>query len=136
MRTHLKLGRIDDLDGYARKNRIDLIVVAIPLSAEERLLHLLNRLWQLPVDIRVSGQSSRLRFAPTAYEYLGDLPMLSVFDRPLAGWSAILKSVMDRMIALPALIGLLPVMGRHGHRHPAGIKRSGIAQAKTTRLQH
>jgi len=110
VRAHRKLGRIGELAVHARQNRIDLVVVAIPLSAEERLLQVLNRLWELPVDIRISGQSSKLRFAPTAYEYLGDLPMLSVFDRPLAGWSAILKSAMDRVIGLLAIIALSPLM--------------------------
>ncbi len=110
VKAHRKLGSIGDLPAFARKNRIDLIVVAIPLSAEDRLLQVLNRLWELPVDIRISGQSSRLRFAPTAYNYLGDLPMLSVFDRPLAGWHAILKDVMDRVLAAIALVVLSPLM--------------------------
>ncbi len=110
IRTHRKLGRIGELAEFARLNRIDLVVVAIPLSAEERLLQVLNRLWELPVDIRISGQSSKLRFAPTAYEYLGELPMLSVFDRPLAGWSAIIKSAMDRVVGLCALVVLSPLM--------------------------
>jgi Undecaprenyl-phosphate glucose phosphotransferase len=110
VRAHKKLGRISDLAGFARQSRVDLIVVAIPLSAEERLLQVLNRLWELPVDIRISGQSSKLRFAPTAYEYLGDLPMLSVFDRPLAGWHAILKDVTDRFVASAAIVALSPVM--------------------------
>jgi exopolysaccharide biosynthesis polyprenyl glycosylphosphotransferase len=110
IRTHRKLGRIAELAEFARLNRIDLVVVAIPLSAEERLLQVLYRLWGLPVDIRISGQSSKLRFAPTAYEYLGELPMLSVFDRPLAGWSAIIKSAMDRVVGLCALVILSPLM--------------------------
>ena len=110
VRMHRKLGRIAELADFARKDRVDLVVVAIPLSAEERLLQVLKRLWELPVDIRISGQSSRLRFAPTAYQYLGELPMLSVFDRPLAGWHAILKSAMDRAIGLLALMALSPLM--------------------------
>jgi Undecaprenyl-phosphate glucose phosphotransferase len=110
VRTHKKIGRIADLAEFARQSRVDLIVVAIPLSAEDRLLQVLNRLWELPVDIRISGQSSKLRFAPSAYEYLGDLPMLSVFDRPLAGWHAILKDIIDRVIASAAIVALSPVM--------------------------
>jgi FlaA1/EpsC-like NDP-sugar epimerase len=110
VRTHKKIGRITDLAEFARQSRVDLIVVAIPLSAEDRLLQVLNRLWELPVDIRISGQSSKLRFAPSAYEYLGDLPMLSVFDRPLAGWHAILKDIIDRVIASAAIVALSPVM--------------------------
>ncbi|MGB7205429.1 MAG: undecaprenyl-phosphate glucose phosphotransferase [Anderseniella sp.] len=108
--AHSKLGTISELASFARNNRVDLIVVAIPMSAEDRLLHVLRRLWELPVDIRISGQATKLKFAPSAYEYLGELPMLSVFNRPLPGWDSILKSVMDRVIAVLALIALSPVM--------------------------
>jgi hypothetical protein len=135
VRAHKKLGRISDLAGFARQSRVDLIVVAIPLSAEERLLQVLNRLWELPVDIRISGQSSKLRFAPTAYEYLGDLPMLSVFDRPLAGWHAILKDVTDRFDRQRCHCGAVTGDAGYGHRHTAGVKGSGDLQAEALWLQ-
>ena len=53
---------------------------AIPLSAEERLLYILKRLRELPVDIRISGKASNLKFSSSAYTYIGRLPLLSVFD--------------------------------------------------------
>ncbi len=110
VRKHKKMGKMDDLSDYARNNRVDLIIVAIPLSAEQRLLHILKRLWQLPVDIRVSGQAAALKLSPRAYTYLGDLPLLSLFDRPLNGWDQFMKNTLDRAIALAALIALCPIM--------------------------
>ena len=108
--AHRKLGRIADLAVYARQSRVDLIIVAIPLSAEARLLHILKRLWELPADIRISGQASSLRFGRHAYTYLGKLPLLTAFDRPLNGWSLFLKSAMDRSIAGLAIVLLSPVI--------------------------
>ncbi len=105
-----KLGKIADLASYARHNRVDLIIVAIPLSAEQRLLQILKRLWELPVDIRISGQSSTLKLSPRAYSHLGNLPLLAVFDRPLSGWGLFMKETMDRIIASLAIIMLAPVM--------------------------
>ena len=110
VRKHKKIGKMDDLADYARNNRVDLIIVAIPLSAEQRLLHILKRLWQLPVDIRVSGQAAALKLSPRAYTYLGDLPLLSLFDRPLNGWDQFMKDTLDRAIALAAIVALAPVM--------------------------
>ena len=107
---HHKIGKIGELADYARQQRIDLIIVAIPLSAEARLLHILRRLWELPVDIRISGQASALKLGPRAYTYLGRLPLLAVFDRPLNGWSMFLKSMVDRVIAALAIILMSPVM--------------------------
>ncbi|MCA0433668.1 MAG: undecaprenyl-phosphate glucose phosphotransferase [Proteobacteria bacterium] len=110
VRKYHKLGRIGDLAGYARKNRIDLVIVAIPMTAEQRLLQILKRLWELPVDIRISAAATELKLSPRAYTYLGDLPLLSVFERPLSGWDSFLKSVMDKIIAIAAIILLSPVM--------------------------
>jgi Undecaprenyl-phosphate glucose phosphotransferase len=110
VRKHKKIGKIDTLADYARAHAVDLIIVAIPMSAEQRLLHILKRLWELPVDIRVSGQAATLKLSPRAYTYLGDLPLLAIFDRPLNGWSQFLKDTMDRTIALVAIIVFAPIM--------------------------
>jgi Undecaprenyl-phosphate glucose phosphotransferase len=107
---HRKLGKITDLADFAREHRVDLIIVAIPLSAEARLLHILRRLWELPIDIRISGQASALKLGPRAYTYLGKLPLLAVFDRPLNGWNSFMKSTVDRVIAALAIAVLAPVM--------------------------
>jgi Undecaprenyl-phosphate glucose phosphotransferase len=110
IRSHRKIGKIAELAEFARTQRIDLIIVAIPLSAEARLLHILKRLWELPVDIKISGQASSLKLSPRAYTQLGYLPLLAVFDRPLSGWNSFLKGVLDRIIALVAIVLLSPVM--------------------------
>lgn len=110
VRKYRKLGTISDLSAYARDNGIDLIIVAIPLSAETRLLQILKRLWELPVDIRISGAAGKLKLSRTSYTYLGALPLLSAFERPLSGWDAVAKSLLDRSIALCAIIALAPVM--------------------------
>ena len=65
------------------------MIVAIPMTAEQRLLQILKRLWELPVDIRISAAAAELKLSPRAYTYLGDLPLLNVFERPLSGWDCI-----------------------------------------------
>ncbi len=106
---HRKLGNINDLAVFARNHRIDLIIVAIPMSAEKRLLHILKLLWELPVDIRISATASELKLSPSAYTYLGHLPLLNVFERPLSGWNAFMKACVDRCIAAVMLVVLAPV---------------------------
>jgi Undecaprenyl-phosphate glucose phosphotransferase len=110
IRKHKKIGKISDLAAYAREHHIDLVIVAIPMTAEQRLLQILKRLWELPVDIRISAATAELKLSPRAYTYLGDLPLLNVFERPLSGWDAFMKSVMDKAIAAAALLALSPVM--------------------------
>ena len=52
-----KLGNVDDLVEFARRTRIDLVIVSLPISAESRVLQMLKKLWVLPVDIRLSAHS-------------------------------------------------------------------------------
>ena len=50
-----KLGNVDELIDFVRRNRVDLLIVTLPLTAESRILDMLKRLWVLPVDIRLSA---------------------------------------------------------------------------------
>lgn len=104
-----KLGDLDDLIDFVRNTRVDTVIITLPVSAEDRLLQILKRLWILPVDIRLSAYGQKIRYRPRAYSYLGNLPCLDVFDRPLGDWGPFLKTVQDKIIAAVALITLAPV---------------------------
>ena len=105
-----KLGRVADLVEFARRARIELVIVSMPLSAESRVLEMLKQLWVLPVDIRLSAHMSKLRFTDKTYSYVGDLPVFDIADRPLSDWNLVFKWVFDRTVALAAIILLSPVM--------------------------
>ncbi len=79
-----KLGTVDDFVEFARRTRIDLVLFSLPISAENRILAMLKKLWVLPVDIRLSAHSNKLRFRPRSYSYIGTVPVLDVSDRPIA----------------------------------------------------
>lgn len=105
-----KLGGTADLVGFARETRVDMLIVTLPLVAENRLLEVLKSLWILPVDIRLSAYSQKLRYKSRAYSYVGNIPMLDVFDKPLSGWNSLLKELEDKIIAVIALVVLSPLM--------------------------
>jgi Undecaprenyl-phosphate glucose phosphotransferase len=105
-----KLGTIDDLVEFARRTKLDLVIFTLPISAEARLLTMLRKLWVLPIDIRLSAHMSKLRFRPRSYSYIGAVPVLDVFDRPIADWDIVVKFVFDKIVGTLALIVLSPVM--------------------------
>jgi Undecaprenyl-phosphate glucose phosphotransferase len=105
-----KLGNIDELVNFARRSRIDLLIVSLPVTAERRLLQLLKKLWVLPVDIRLSAHSNALRFRPRTYSYIGNVPFIDVADKPIADWDHVKKWLFDKIAASVALILLAPVM--------------------------
>lgn len=105
-----KLGTIDDLVEFARRTKLDLVIFTLPISAEARMLTMLRKLWVLPIDIRLSAHMSKLRFRPRSYSYLGAVPVLDVFDRPIADWDIVMKWLFDRFVGTLALIALSPLM--------------------------
>ena len=104
------LGGIDALMAYCRSNPVDMLIVALPVSAESRVLGLIKKLWVLPVDIRLAAQASKLRFRPRAYSFAGNVPLIDLVDRPIADWDKVLKWTFDKIVGTLALIALSPVM--------------------------
>ena len=106
-----KLGNVDDLVEFTRRTRVDMILVSLPITAEERVLHMVRKLWVLPVDVRLAAHMSKLRFRPRAYSYIGNVPVLDIFDKPIADWNMVVKTVFDRAVGALALFALSPLMG-------------------------
>jgi Undecaprenyl-phosphate glucose phosphotransferase len=105
-----KLGKVDDIVEFARRTRIDLVLFALPISAETRILEMLKKLWVLPVDIRLSAHTNKLRFRPRSYSYLGEVPTLDVFEAPITDWDLVMKWLFDRVVGSICLLLALPVM--------------------------
>jgi Undecaprenyl-phosphate glucose phosphotransferase len=105
-----KLGTVDDLVDFARRTRVDLVIFSLPISAESRILHMLKKLWVLPLDIRLSAHTNKLRFRPRSYSYIGNVPVLDVFDRPIADWDVVMKWLFDKIVGSLALVCAAPVM--------------------------
>ncbi|MGE3870070.1 MAG: undecaprenyl-phosphate glucose phosphotransferase, partial [Pseudorhodoplanes sp.] len=105
-----KLGTVDDMVEFARRTRVDLVLFSLPISAESRILQMLKKLWVLPVDIRLSAHSNKLRFRPRTYSYVGGVPTIDVADRPIADWDYVMKWLFDRLVGGLALFAAAPAM--------------------------
>lgn len=104
------LGSFDDLESFCRDQKVDLLIVTIPASAESRLLQILRKLWVLPVDIRISALDAKLKLRDRAYNFIGDAPFLPVFDKPMSDWGAALKGSFDRAVAALLIVVLSPLL--------------------------
>jgi hypothetical protein len=105
-----KLGTVDDLVEFARHTRVDLVIFSLPISAEGRILQMLKKLWVLPVDIRLAAHTNKLRFRPRSYSYIGNVPVLDIFDKPIADWDVVMKWLFDKIVGSLALICAAPIM--------------------------
>lgn len=105
-----KLGNIGELVSFTRRARIDMLIVSLPLDAEDRVLKMLKKLWVLPVDIRLSAHSNKLRFRPRTYSFIGSVPMLDIFDRPIRDWDSVAKRAFDIVFSLIGIAAFSPFM--------------------------
>ncbi|MBX3575571.1 MAG: undecaprenyl-phosphate glucose phosphotransferase [Rhizobiaceae bacterium] len=105
-----KLGTVAELIEFARIARIDMMIVSLPLTAESRVLSLLKKLWVLPVDIRLSAHSNQLKFRPRSYSYIGAVPMLDIFDKPINDWDSVAKRAFDIVFSIIGIVLFSPVM--------------------------
>jgi Undecaprenyl-phosphate glucose phosphotransferase len=105
-----KLGNVGELIDFARIARIDMLIVSLPLTAESRVLSMLKKLWVLPVDIRLSAHANQLHFRPRSYSYVGAVPMLDIFDKPINDWDSVAKRAFDILFSIFGIIAFSPVM--------------------------
>jgi len=105
-----KLGTFEQLPAFCRNSSVDLIIVTVPMAAEQRLMQILQVLFSLPVDIRISALSSKLRLSNGAYSYIGRVPMLAIMDRPLTDWDRVIKNIEDRVLGTALFLLAAPVM--------------------------
>jgi len=78
----------------------DLILFALPISAEKRILRMLRKLWVLPVDIHLSAHTSELRFRARYYSNLAQTPTLPMFEKPITDWDMVMKWAFDRVVGM------------------------------------
>jgi lipopolysaccharide/colanic/teichoic acid biosynthesis glycosyltransferase len=86
----------------------------------------------LPVDIRLSAHSSELRFRPRAYSYIGSVPMLDIFDKPINDWDKVAKRAFDIVFSLLGIALFSPVMLATA----IAIKLDSAGRSSSSRSRH
>jgi Undecaprenyl-phosphate glucose phosphotransferase len=103
-------GNLDALISNIRTGDIDQVIVALPLSAEDRLQEIVARLSMLPVLIRLAPDLASFAFAQRPVVMLGDLPVMTLFERPISGIDRFTKKLEDMILATLILILVSPVI--------------------------
>ena len=104
------LGNLGDLVAWGRTGGPDDVLVALPWSAEDRIVSILNTLAVLPVNIRLCPETfnEAIVGGRTSRQY--GLPMVSVMERPLVGWNGVGKRLFDIVFSTIVLLFAAPLM--------------------------
>jgi Undecaprenyl-phosphate glucose phosphotransferase len=103
-------GSTADLIELYKSAPFDKIVIALPHSAEDRLLHLLRKLRQLPVDIALAPDLIGFRSANQGQSEIAGLKLYRLTDRPIRESQRFLKDGIDRLLSALALLFLSPLL--------------------------
>ncbi|MEM8555538.1 MAG: exopolysaccharide biosynthesis polyprenyl glycosylphosphotransferase [Pseudomonadota bacterium] len=98
-----KIGRFDDLVAFCQLSEIDLVIVTLPISAQDRIEELMEQLSVLPVAIHLSQASSDFSFPDTRG--------LGVVSATFHAERRVTKRLFDVVVGGAALIALsLPML--------------------------
>jgi polysaccharide biosynthesis protein PslA len=102
-------GGLQDLIAHIRNGGIDQVIVALPWSAEKRLQEVVAELAITPVRIRLAPDLATFAFSQRPVVLLGDLPVMTLFERPISGFDQLIKKAEDLIVGTIALALLSPL---------------------------
>lgn len=104
------LGDTAELEKLVRSEKVSLVMIALPWSAESRIGQIVRDLRRLPVNVLLAPDMVAFRHAQNRITEVGGLPMFNVSQIPLTGWSPLIKRCEDLLIASLLLLVLAPVI--------------------------
>ena len=103
------MGTLDDLIDWGREHALDEVLVALPWSAQSRILEVTRLLAVLPANVRLCPEILHEEILHgRASHHLG-LPMWNAFEKPLTGWDAIGKRAFDVVFSAAVLLAVFPL---------------------------
>lgn len=106
----VSIGDLSDLISWIRAGGIDQVIVALPWASETRIQQIVQRLALTPVRIRLAPDLVGFSFMKKPYTRLGEMPVLTLFDRPISGLDQSVKWLEDQLIGWILLIVLSPLL--------------------------
>jgi Undecaprenyl-phosphate glucose phosphotransferase len=104
-------GDLDALVEKARSGAIDDVVIALPWSEDDRVMAIVAKLRELPVNVFLAsdliGFRTEFRSPPG---HFGSLPIVQLIGRPISGWDSVLKSMEDYVLAAFLVVALAPLL--------------------------
>lgn len=110
-------GNVADAIDLAKKSEVDFIYIALPMSAEKRIMEVLNMCSDTTCTVSIIPNFFIYNLLNARWQTIGPIQTLSVFDTPFQGANNIMKRVEDvvfstlilSIIAIPMLFIALAV---------------------------
>ena len=102
---------MEHLVSQARMGLIDDVAIALPWDEDDRIMAVIARLRELPVNVYLASDlvGFRTKFRPPPTHF-GELPILQVVGKPISGWDGALKGAEDYLLAPLILLFAAPLL--------------------------
>ena len=105
------VGDLGALITMIRAGQIDQVIIAMPWSQDIYLRDVVSKLTLTPVRIRLAPDRAQFAFPNRPFVMLADMPMMTLFERPISGVDQLLKRAEDlvlgslfTLVAMPLLL--------------------------------
>jgi putative colanic acid biosysnthesis UDP-glucose lipid carrier transferase len=104
------MGRINELSDYVRKNGIDIIYIALPMTSQPRVLDLLDGLKDTTVSIYFVPDIFVFDLIQARIDDVGGIPVVAVCETPFSGFNGFIKRTSDIVLSIIILILISPLI--------------------------
>ena len=105
-----ELGRTEEIGVLVREHRIDLLILAIPLSDWDRIAAIITRCEGLDVSFKLMPDLFEVLVTRMSAGQIAGIPLIGLKESPLSGANAALKRAMDLTVSLLGLAALSPLL--------------------------
>jgi len=104
------LGGFDVLLDKARSGELDQVILALPQIRQDRLEYIADTLSAASIDLCVLPRETLELKTGYRVNFIGSLPVFTIWQQPIRDVDGVLKEVLDRGLALIAIFLLSPVL--------------------------
>jgi putative colanic acid biosynthesis UDP-glucose lipid carrier transferase len=108
--TQSLLGAVDTLPEFAKKNRVDLIYLTLPMASQPRIMKLLDELHDTTASVYFAPDIFTFDLIQARMDTIGGIPVLAVCESPFCGMNAVVKRASDIVLASLILLLISPVL--------------------------
>ena len=104
------LGVMDDLPEYVKNNGIDLIYITLPVSHQQRVLDLLDKLHDTTASIYFTPDIFVYELIQARMDNIGGTPLVALCETPFSGLNGIIKRLSDIIFSAVILVLISPIL--------------------------
>jgi len=107
---HRHLGRLAEIAGFVKANRINLIYLSLPMASQPRIKELLDALKDTTASVYFVPDMFVTDLIQGRSDSVCGLPVISVCETPFRGPAGVLKRISDVVLAALILVLISPIM--------------------------